>query len=260
MIRRGRRARLLSLGVWTLLLSPWVLRCAGQRPPVSPVPTRFSLESGEPSRCLVVFLPGQRDRLGAFDRHGFPKIIREEGLSADMVEVDLHRGYYENESMVMRLNEDVIAPARASGYRQIWLVGISMGGFGALAYAKAHPREVAGLLLLAPFLGEEQTVAEIAAVGLRQWVPGERRGVEDYTRRLWQWLKGYTEPGAVGGLPPIYLGYGTGDDLALSNSLLAGVLPPGQVVTAEGEHTWSVWKVLWRKLLRSGVLRADCGG
>jgi len=257
MMRLGRRARRLAFAVSLPLLLPWISRCAGQRSPVTPVPTKFYRESNEPAPCFVVFLPGQRDRLGAFGRHGFPRVVGEAGLSTDMVEVDLHRGYYENESMVRRLDQDVIAPARCRGYRQVWLLGISMGGFGALAYAKAHPRGVAGLVLLAPFLGEEQTVAEIAAVGLRQWTPKEGRGPEDFTRRLWRWLKQYADSGAAE-LPPIYLGYGTRDELALSNRLLAEVLPPDQVATAEVGHTWSVWQQLFRQLLQSGALRPGC--
>ena len=39
--------------------------------------------------------------------------------------------------------------ARARGYQQVWLIGMSLGGIGTLYYARAHTAEVTGILALA---------------------------------------------------------------------------------------------------------------
>ena len=54
-----------------------------------------------------------------------------------------------------RLATDVIAPAKARGYDEIWMMGPSMGGFGSLFYARAHTTDITGVLSIAPFLGDE---------------------------------------------------------------------------------------------------------
>src|SRR5712672_3477612 len=61
-------------------------------------------------------------------------------MLADIVVADLHFGYYLRQTAIERLREDVILPARTRGYQCISLVGISLGGFGALYYAESSGR------------------------------------------------------------------------------------------------------------------------
>ena len=77
----------------------------------------------------------------------------------------MHFGYYLRRTAIERLREDVIVPAQRKGYGEIDLVGISLGGFGALYYAMHHPGEIARLFLLAPYLGEQPVVREICTAG-----------------------------------------------------------------------------------------------
>ncbi|MGE5173202.1 MAG: hypothetical protein ACM3MD_05175 [Betaproteobacteria bacterium] len=51
-----------------------------------------------------------------------------------MIVVNAHMGYYLNGTVFTRLKEDVIEPAKARGYDQIWLVGNSLGGYGSISY------------------------------------------------------------------------------------------------------------------------------
>ncbi len=205
--------------------------------------------------CLVVLLPGRGDRVEVFERVGFISAARDAGLDADITAADLHIGYYYERNAMLRLHEDVIIPAQRAGYGQIWLVGISMGGMGALFHERDYPGHITGMVLMAPFLGEDQIIDEIAqAGGVLAWEPGPVHE-DDYQRVLWSWIQQYAREGQE--KAPIILAYGTGDRLAASNSLFAGVLPPGSVYTAEGGHTWGTWLGLWERLLAEGVL---CSG
>ena len=86
---------------------------------------------------------------------------RDRSIDADLVAVRAHWGYYEKHIVVERLHQDVILPARAKGYRHIWFVGISLGGWGSLQYVRQHAKEIEGMLLLAPFLGEKKVFDEV---------------------------------------------------------------------------------------------------
>lgn len=219
--------------------------CARLRPAPAPLRTiELRQESGSP--CLVVLLPGRRDSPEDFARHDFSGIAARAGIRADLVAVDAHLGYYYRQTILERLREDVIAPARKR-YDRIWLTGISLGGTGSILYANEHPGEVDGIVLLAPFLGEEPVIDEVAAAGgLRGWKAPASLEPDDFQRRMWSWLARYE------GQPPLYLGYGTRDDFARANGLLADALPSGRVFTVDGGHDWKAWRVLWEKAVASG--------
>src|SRR5262249_8079728 len=118
--------------------------CESVRPPTTPMATRvLGNSSAGSSRCLVVFLPGRRDNFGDYGRRGFPEMASRAGVLADFVEADAHFGYYQARTISGRLYEDVVAPARARGVERIWMIGISMGGLGAILYAREHP-EIGG--------------------------------------------------------------------------------------------------------------------
>jgi pimeloyl-ACP methyl ester carboxylesterase len=69
-----------------------------------------------------------------------------------------------------RLRAEVIEPAQARGYDDIWLLGVSIGGFGSLLYAGEFPADIRGIVLLAPYLGGSRTPRAIeAAGGLEVW-------------------------------------------------------------------------------------------
>lgn len=203
---------------------------------------------------LLVLLPGAYSDPQEFEREGFITAVRERNLAVDVQRVDAHLGYYSNGSIVDRLHDDVIAPARAKGYRSIWVVGISVGGFGGMIYAESRPGELAGLVTLAPYLGERLTSTEIDnAGGLARWYAPV--GALDMTQReprelrLWRWLQGYAVRPQPADRPPLWLGYGDSDRFAFSHRLLAAVLPTDRVATTPGGHDWPEWRRLWQSLL-----------
>jgi pimeloyl-ACP methyl ester carboxylesterase len=216
------------------------------------------MAQGKPdASCLVVFLPGRGDGPEDYVEHGFPEALRRAGSPCAMVGVDSHLGYYAEKSIVTRLRDDVIAPARDRGVREVWLVGISLGGLGGLLYTREHPGEVSGLILLAPYLGEDDMIREVQdAGGLIAYSPPpqphEPPGGQSDFRSLWLFLKGYAKPDPK--LPRLYLGYGRSDRFAAPNGLVAKILPPDHVFTADGGHNWRTWRKLWDQFLKSGPL------
>lgn len=222
------------------------------------VPLRtLEIPGGSPeSGCLIVFLPGRGDTPEHFVRNGFPEDLRRAGSRCVLLGVDAHLGYYFDKSVVIRLEEDVIGPARARGFEEIWLVGISLGGFGSLLYTKDHPDEIAGVVAIAPFLGERELTDEIAAAGgATSWTPREMPQQKDFLA-FWDWLKGYrsSTAGTDAEHPPLFLLYGEGDRFAKPNSLLADLLPGDHVFRVSGGHTWATWRRGWDEFLESEYL------
>ena len=203
---------------------------------------------------LVVLLPGRLDEPERFREAGFARAVAQRELPIDLVAVDSHLGYFRARTVVERLRTDVIAPARAAGYDTIWIVGTSLGGLGGLLYLRDHPEDLAGVLAIAPYLGETAVMDEIErAGGPARWQPPPTIAESDIGRELWSWLGPWSGgPQTV----PLHLGWGTADDFARANWLLAGLLPPGQVYTVDGGHDWRVWERLWEEFLDRNPLCA----
>lgn len=188
-------------------------------------------------------LPGRGDRAETFSREGFEKAGELHGF--DTILVDAHFGYYMQRSLISAIHNDIVLPARKSGYQSIWLLGVSMGGLGSLLYTSAHPDEVDGLVLLAPFLGDDDVIEEInQRGGLSGWKAGESK-LEDYEIAVWSWLQ---EAILSDNKTPILLGYGESDRLATAYPALTVFLAPENVYSIPGEHKWETWKVLWEDI------------
>ena len=183
-------------------------------PAPAPLNVREYKTADYPSDELIIFVPGIGDVLEDYEANGFIEAVLQSRAPADMIVVDAHFGYYLRRTVVERLRQDVIKPARAGdGYKKIWIVGISLGGFGALRYASEYPGDVDALVLLAPYLGYAPIIGEIAtAGGVRQWQPSREGAGADHERALWLWLQRCVTSEL--GLPPIYLGYGEDDKFA----------------------------------------------
>lgn len=206
-------------------------------------------------RVALVMLPGARDRAQDLVEQGFVRALRKRGLAVDAVIVNAHFDHYLEHSVVAQLEQDIIAPLRKRGLARIWLMGISLGGMGALSYAREHADAIEGVILLAPFLGTRGLIAEIThAGGLRHWQPGTITP-EDDERRLLLWLRQYRAGDPA--LPRICLGYGTEDRYAPASMMLARQLPDRQVVTLQGGHDWATWLKLWDRLLDGDVFSSN---
>ena len=208
---------------------------------------------------LFVMLPGVGSLPHEFVDEGFVAALRSRQVAADVVLVDSHLGYFNERSIFTRLHDDVIGPARAQGYRHIWLLGISLGGFGAIGYALRHGADIDGVVALAPYLGPRRLMLEISqAGGPRAWRRTQPpRGRDEVDREIWDWLAGPQT-----GTPPVYLGYGRDDRFADAQRVAASLLPPARVATVPGGHDWPAWRPLWQQwltqALAAGLLPTQC--
>jgi len=220
----------------------------------TPIPTQESrLSSTERTATLVVFLPGRSNTMADFEREGFLAILREAGVKADTLAVNAHFGYYAKRTVIERLRADVIRPAREHGYRRIVLVGVSLGGVGALLYEREHPGEVEAIVVLAPYLGDKAALFEQIKVagGPTTWATGRNPKSGDVAEQLWTFLG--TRSAA---LPPTWLLFGSDDSLAPGHRLFATLLPPERVRKLPGAHNWKTWRALWQELCRNSSLFA----
>lgn len=235
--------------------------CARMRDAPAPIVVKsIAATCATPVDTLVVLLPGAFDRPEDFVAEGFVDALRSRGIAADVALVDATIPYYREQTIVTRLDADVIAPARARGIRHIWLAGISLGGLGSLIYANEGHDTVDGLILIAPYFGERVTVAEVAASGgIATWAPPGRIPDDDVDRRIWQWLKKITTRLAAdpSSTPSMYLGFGVDDRFVAGHRLLAAALPADHVFTAPGDHDWPAWRAVWSAMLDTAPLPRD---
>ncbi len=203
--------------------------------------------------CLLVLLPGIGDHARSFADEGFVAEALRRAPDCDLVLVDARLPHYISDCVPSRVAVDVLAEARRWGYQRVWLVGISLGGYGAVLTAREHPTLVDGVVLIAPMLGmppgEDDAAREIErAGGLLAWAPhADQNPRHHFTepRLVWQWLR----TSAEGATSPTVLAYGTGDHLASRHELLAAALDSDRVFTAEGRHDWATWRRLWTQVL-----------
>lgn len=237
---------------WSLVLlaASAALACVPRGRTDGPVPTAL-LPAHEGSHRLVVVLPGRRDRLESLRRSGVGEAIQRVWPDADVLFAELSLPHYLDRSATRRLHDEVLMPARRRAYTEIWLVGASLGGMGAILYDRDYPGQVDGMVLLAPYLGERAIHDEIrAAGGVANWVPGANRDdAEDaWQRDLWRHLKTWSrEPERT---RDVWLAYGEGDYLRDSQPLLSPLLREGHVHVAPGKHAWSTWTPMTEDVMR----------
>lgn len=212
----------------------------------------YPAPAGEADRALLVMLPGAGIVARDFGEHGMVAAVHERGLAVDIIAAQPAIDLYLDGDVVEALHRAVIEPALAQGYTRIWLLGISLGGMGALLYARRHADKVAGLVLLAPFLGTQGTIAEVeAAGGLASWSP-EGSGATARETRLLAWLRDFLARRPA--KPLVYLGFGEADRFARAHRMLGALLPADCVMTVAGGHDWESWTELWRRLLDGGLV------
>lgn len=195
---------------------------------------------------LLVLLPGFDMTAEDFLAHGFMAALREAAGTVDLLIIEPDLDLYLDGTVGQSIAA-VIAEVRARRAGPIWLAGVSLGCFGALLAAICQPGTIAGIILISPFLGVPGMIAEIhRAGGLAAWTPSAIAD-NDSERRVLAWLKSHTE--AAPRQPILHLGYARSDRFAAGAALLAARLPAAWVTIVEGGHDWSIWALLWRRIL-----------
>jgi pimeloyl-ACP methyl ester carboxylesterase len=201
-------------------------------------------KDGVVSPTRVLLLPAAYTCAEDFVSAGFARAARARNAPVDLHFVELKLQHLTDRSILRRLRHEIILPARAAGCRSIWLGGVSLGGFIAVAYAERYSREIDGLCLLAPYLGNHIVISEIErANGVSDWSPGTLADDDD-ERRVWRFIK---EHGARG--MPVHLGFGDTDRFAGSHRLMATAVSPESIDVVPGGHDWPTWLHLWENFL-----------
>jgi len=210
----------------------------------------------ERARGAIVLMPGFADRPEDFDAHGFVAILHKNAPGFDIVAADAHFGYYNKNTLLEQLHTNVIGPLVARGYRELWIAGISMGGHGAVAYARSYPERVKGLLLFAPYLGPGDVVREVAQSGgvcnysVATPIPQSRYG---FAQANFVWLKDVLcrSPARVS----VWVGVGDRDQA--QRDLLREVIAPDHYLVLPGGHDWSAWTPALEQIARRAFADAS---
>lgn len=220
------------------------LCCAGAAcgPRVGPIETPIPMRvhgDAAAAEHVYILLPGLRDDLDTFAETGFIDIARKALAGrerAAFVAVDAHLGYYQDRSIERRIRDEVAA--RFAG-KKLTVVGVSLGGVGALATERRFPGLFSRIVLFAPFLGRRDQIERLRnGTGP---LPGDDLDRELFD--LWKWL--------VNGdaKPPITILYGRDDDFRIAYEYLAERVPAISFRVTDGGHRWRVWNALWRAWL-----------
>lgn len=222
--------------------------------------TRTDLHTAtQRSDTLLVLLPPALSSIDDFYDQGFVEAVRQRQLPVDLRLVDVTAQYVIDKSLVDALHAEVLQPARAEGYRAVWLAGISMGAFSALHYVAHHAEQASGIFLIAPYPGTGDVLAEIrTAGGALAWCQNPSSVLDE--RKWWQWLGRESIKGEW--KTPVYLGTGSADRFLSGQQLLSNLLPEDHVRVLPGKHQWPTWQALWADWLDHGPLacKAACSG
>jgi pimeloyl-ACP methyl ester carboxylesterase len=210
---------------------------------------RFSSEIWVGSnRTLVVMLPTMGGDGSFYESRGFIQELRDRGFSSHCKVLNVDPSLYLNRRIVDLLKSEVIDPAKADGYEKIWLLGISLGGHGALLYLSEYPEDIYATVVLAPFVADPLTTRLIQKEGGLKEMKKCPDLAWGYACNMLTLIKKYL--GTPGNERRLALGFGTDDAFARQNRMLAELIAPDQIFIVQGgRHDWNTWKKLFDQVL-----------
>lgn len=226
-----------------LICATLLCACHYLRSTEIPIPAEY-FHHAEANSTLIVLLHGIGGKAENFVNYGTVDQILECNADVNVVGVDNHFGYYREEMIIERLQQDVVQPARNAGITEVWFVAVSLGGLASLEYRRRYPEEIDAVIAMAPYLGEwDQLQAYLADPQVF------RESDNSIFPDFWDSLLNLHPQGA-----DLTLAYGEDDDFEPQLRWFADRLDGQRVITAPGGHRWSVWKNLWPAALnRSGL-------
>jgi pimeloyl-ACP methyl ester carboxylesterase len=210
---------------------------------------------GRRAPTLMVLLPGALQTPETLVVEGIVEAVRERGLALDLALADpgLDTIDQATDGSVGRRLDALLVSARQE-YRSLWLGGISLGGFMALAHAARHPCRVDGMFLLSPYPGNRLLTGAIAAAGgPAAWAAAGAADEAGDEECAWRWLAQHGRSG----LPEIHFAHAGADRFAAGQRMMAQLLPAQRVDLIAGAHDWPSWRKLWNNFLDRNGGRFD---
>lgn len=214
----------------------------------------------EKSTSLIIFLPGLIDNAETFKNEQFFSIARNAGIKADMVSASIHIGHLIKDKMIKRLEVDVYNEAKNNGYKNIWLVGVSIGGLNSLLFYQKYMHEICGVVTVSPYVADTALREDLQQAGsVKNWKPKPTENMKIFNQKLqslWVWFQ---KQYAKNSLTNIYLGYGKQDKYAKEIKLLENILDKNNVTLTNGKHNWVSGQKIWQQQLltraKTGLLK-----
>src|SRR5260221_5754268 len=199
-----------------------------------------------PDGVVLALLSGAYSEPEDFVREGFPEAVRAHGIGADIVMGAVRAAWFADGSIVGRIREAIVLPARERGGSRLWLAGISLGGLAALSYAARHEEDIEGIVLISPYPATREVLREMdEAGGLGQWKPVIPPD-GDLEREAWLWLAASRE-----GRPPVHCYFASGDRFAPGQRRMAEAVAPERGREIPRGHGRHALRALWGGVLRS---------
>lgn len=188
--------------------------------------------------------------MDAFEHNGFIETLRQVRPDVDAVAIDAHLAYYEKGLLADQIYRDIIEPYQLKGYQHFTVVGISLGGYGALWLTSRHSGEISKLVLLAPFLGMNPLIERIEDQGGIQPWRAQLEHDPDFGELAWVWADDLRNADS-GEVETVILAIGESDRFSEAAQLLATALPAAHLFETRGGHDWDTWQQLWSDIVRS---------
>lgn len=200
-------------------------------------------DTGPSPAVALGLLTGSYSTTEDFVREGFLEELERRGIAARVVMGEVRAAYFSDASVVQRIRESVVEPAREAGHARIWLAGVSLGALACLCYAARHGGDVERMALFSPYPGTRELLREIeAAGGIERWRSDAKP--QDPEREAWQWLRD-----CGGAAERIDCWFGCEDRFAQGQRSMANCLPPSSVHEVPGGHEWKDWRAMWNDFL-----------
>jgi len=204
-------------------------------------------DEGRRPALLLALLGGGLTTPEDLAREGFADAVRDRAVDAELVLGETRAAWLADGSIVERIEQAVVIPARERGHTRIWLAGISLGGLAAVCYAARRERDLEGLALITPYPATREVLREMeAGGGPNEWLP-EIPPEGDLEREAWRWL---AEGGARRVRVHCYLA--SQDRFVERQRRMAETLDPARVRELPGGHDWPAWRSLWNAFLDDG--------
>jgi pimeloyl-ACP methyl ester carboxylesterase len=205
---------------------------------------------------LVVFFPGINSPGEDFNNNNFLSPFIKKYPQTDILLVDTRLAYFNAGNIANRIQQEIVIPAKKAGYKNIWFVGTSLGGLGTLIYNKNYPGTIDGIVLIAPFLGEEDIVDSIQGYSSPdEWAREEINNKSDAVQ-MWRYLINFNGQKINNNTihVKLILAFGDGDRFNYAHQLLASLMESKNVYSKPGGHNWSTWYEIWLEILNKNVL------